>query len=101
MVDPVWPLEATHVWLQRVARVQSRVGQVWTRTDGFKETLLVIDAPTPTIKLSTLGDFFTVISRRGWCHRVFCLERGERFEMNEIWFADSESGKASVFGRVV
>lgn len=75
---------------------------MWTRTDGFKETLLVIDAPTPTIKLDSFGDLFTVISRRGWCHRVFCLERGERFEMNETWFSDSEAGRShSVFGRVV
>lgn len=101
MVDPVPPRTATLAWLQRIARVRSRVGQVWTRVDGYKETLLIIDNPALTHNLSGFCEHLVAVLRQNWCHEVLCLERGERFFMNETWFSSSESGKGTpMFGRV-
>lgn len=98
--DPGLP-RAASAWLQRCARVPSRVGQVWTRKDGFRETLLVIGQPE-LVRSSKrfLERLITGTVRSGWCHEVYCMEREARFFMNENWFFESEVGKGSVFGRV-
>jgi len=43
----------------------------------------------------------TAVRRVGWCHEVVSLDSSKCFFMNETWFSNSESGKGSVFGRVV
>lgn len=93
---------AALAWLQRCARVRSRVGQVWARSDAGKDTVLVIGAPRLAKEWdSSLGDVLTAACRVGWCHEVFSLDTNKRFYLNETWFSSSESGKVSIFGRVV
>lgn len=92
---------AAAAWLQRFARVRSRVGQVWNRTDACKETVLVIGEPRLAEEWNgTLSNIITVARPVGWCHEVFSFDSNKRFFLNETWFSNSESGKGSVFGRV-
>ncbi len=88
-------------WLQRFARVTSRVGQVWTRSDAGKETVLIIGEPMLAEEWkASLSNIITGACRIGWCHEAFSLDSNKRFFLNETWFSNSESGKGSVFGRV-
>ena len=88
-------------WLRRFARVTSRVGQVWTRSDYNKETVLIIGEPMLAEEWKgSLSNVITGACRIGWCHEAFSLDKGTRFFLNETWFSNSESGKGSIFGRL-
>jgi hypothetical protein len=95
-------------WLRRLAGIARRRGQVWTRVDGQEETVVVIGSPEPadnwhgTNKPGVwLANLFSTLSRSGWCHQVFCLETGKHYYLNELYFAESEQGLPSIWGRIV
>lgn len=99
------PARTLAAWLQRCARVRSRVGQIWVRSDENKDMVLVIGDPVLTDERDnswsgTAVNVIDALMRNGWCHEVFSLERGTRFFLNETWFSNSEAGDSSVFGRV-
>lgn len=90
-------LTPSSAWLRRVARVTSRKGEVWARSDGQVETIVVIHEPQlagdwhgGVAFMTRLANIVSAMGHTGWCHEVFCLETGKRYCMNEGWFSDSE-----------
>lgn len=93
--------------MRRVARVVCRRNQIWGRTDGHQETLVVVGNPEPagdwaggSRPIRNLANFLSGLSPSGWCHEVVCLENCKRHFMNECFFSESELGRPSPYGRL-
>ena len=103
MVDPARPSTVDWTpalaWLQRCARVPTRVGQVWSRQDSYPETILIVGGPAivKSVNHGPIASILGATCRSGWEHLVYSLDRGSRFFLNENWFHESEIGRGSVW----